>query len=750
MQIDTSKLLAVLVENFDEEELQTLCFELKIEYESLPAQGKANKARELVVLCERQRRLPELVTAVLEVRPRILPNSLQRDTSHDQSPFKGLLVFEEGDADIFFGRETFITTLVTHLLQSPANLPSSSFLALVGASGSGKSSIARAGLIPTIRQQTDWPIHLITPTTYPLESLATTLTRDSESVTATTTLMDDMIRDRRSLHLYVRRLLSKGSGEQRSEEESSPHPPISSSPYLFLLVDQFEELFTLCRDEGERRVFVDNLVTAVEPETAGRTIVVITLRADFYSHCLGYETLHKLLEGQQKIVPVMSQADLRAAMLSPAAKAGLTFEDGLVDLILRDLGATETGSPEPGALPLLSHVLLETWRRREGSWLTLAGYTEAGGVHGAIAKTAESTFQRLTSAQQTIARDIFLRLTELGEGTQDTRRRVGLDELLPQSERDAEVAGVLKTLADARLVTTSRETDLHASGDTDEMEAAAYAEVAHEALIREWPTLQHWLDEDREGLRIHRQLTEAAAAWQVHDQDESYLYQGARLEAAREWTDNESTHLNQLEQAFLTASRQRQQDELAVAETRARRIRRLAYGLAVALVLAMGAVIFAFAQLRTAQARQLLTQAQVKFMEDDFILATLLALESNDIIKTKEAADLLEQFRPSPCHWVGRNLTEAEWRQYKAPFAWTGSGAFLTDETVAGQLINLIGLPPYRPTCLDLPVPDVAPILTMQGKLLYGGVALLVLGLLVLLLFGLYRLVKKYVLPRFR
>ncbi len=211
-----------------------------------------------------------------------------------------------------------------------------------------------------------------------------------------------------------------------------------------------------------------------------------------------------------------------------------------MDILLRDVGAADNQTPEPGALPLLSHALLETWQRRDPAEnrLTLAGYTEAGGVQGAIAKTAESTYQQLPADQQKIARSIFLRLTELGEGTQDTRRRAALAELLPQNDSRTTVEQVLKTLADARLLTTSEDG----------------AEVAHEALIRQWPTLQSWLNEDRDGLRLHRQLTEAAQIWANNEQDQSYLYRGGRLKQVQEWQAASTSELNEQEQAFLRAS----------------------------------------------------------------------------------------------------------------------------------------------------------------------------------------------------
>lgn len=607
-QIDTQKLLAALRDAFSESELRDLCFELRLEYEDLPPGSKADKARELVQRCERERRLPELAEAILQARPHIPRHSLIRDGRTDQSPFKGLLAFQEEDEAIFYGRETLTTDLLHRLLPSvvwarqldsslsgktnvlPTASPlSTTFLALVGASGSGKSSVVRAGLIPALRRQTDWPIHLLTPTAHPLESLAVTLTRESESVTAVTTLIDDMRRDPRSLHLYVRKLLGD----------------LPNRPTLLLVIDQFEELFTLCKDEAEKRAFVENLVTAVNPDTAGPTIVTLTLRADFYSHCLQFASLHALLEQQQKIVPAMTAVELRTAIEQPAARAGLVFEEGLVDLLLRDVG------DEPGNLPLLSHVLLETWQRREGDRLTLAGYTAAGGVHGAIAKTAESTYRRLLPEQQAIARNIFLRLTELGEGVQDTRRRAGLDELLPRTAAAAEVETVLKLLADARLVTTnlqqipSRSAAVSAAAlppsasedaDSAGMDSAgvgAYAEVSHEALIREWPTLRRWLDDDREGLRIHRQLTEDAAEWERTARDVNYLYRGGRLAQAREWAATPDANLNELEQAFLDAGLAQQQDELAAAKAAAAREAEAARKLRQRAVFLRGALVMA-------------------------------------------------------------------------------------------------------------------------------------------------------------
>ena len=394
------------------------------------------------------------------------PQMREESPAPGEPPFKGLEFFTEADAPLFFGRELLTARLVAQLSHVPLE-GGDCFLAVVGASGSGKSSLVRAGLIPALRGgelladgnlppegSSQWPVHVITPTAYPLESLAASLTRDSESVTATATLMDDFARDPRSLHLYVRRLLNQKAGAQGSEGAEEISPPLlrPSAPLrLLLIVDQFEELFTLCRDEVERRTFVDNLLTAAgisseqgrkgaeeqgrdftsapllpsppAPVQASPTIVIITLRADFYIHCAQFDSLREALAKHQEYIGPMNPTELRRAIEEPARQGGWNFEPSLVDFLLEEVGA------EPGALPLLSHALLETWQRRRGRTLTFGGYHESGGVRGAIAKTADRVWNQLGFEQQAIARNIFLRLTELGEGTQDTRRRVARSEL---------------------------------------------------------------------------------------------------------------------------------------------------------------------------------------------------------------------------------------------------------------------------------------------------------------------------------
>src|SRR5689334_24120343 len=464
------------------------------------------------------------------------------------SPYKGLNYFDESDANLFVGREALTVKLTELVLSLATNRLAEGvrFLAIVGASGSGKSSLVRAGLVSALRwnkASTDWHVYVLTPTSRPLESLATTLTQESNSVIATATLMDDLARDERSLQIFARRIVGAKNGS-----------------YILLVVDQFEELFALCRSEEERSAFIGNLLTAAS-ETDGAIIVVITLRADFYAYCANYPRLREALAGHQEYIGAMNDEEMRRAIEEPARRGRWEFEPGLVDLLLHDVGH------EPGALPLLSHALFETWQRRRGHTMTLSGYTSSGGVRGAIAETAETVFtDQFTREQRSIARRIFLRLTELGDqiSAADTRRRATFEELILKSEEAATTHVVLRALADARLITTTEDS----------------AEVAHEALIREWPTLRGWLEENREGLRLHHQLTEAAQEWQALTRAPDVLYRGARLTQASEWAASHAEEMNTLEREFLAASMQAVERDVREREAQRQRELESAYKLA--------------------------------------------------------------------------------------------------------------------------------------------------------------------------
>ena len=580
-----------------------------------------------------------------------------------EPPFKGLAFFDEADAGLFFGRAALTGGLVARVQECLApDYAGCRFLAVIGASGSGKSSIVRAGLVPALRRLEESAndavsqpfcgdaIHVITPAPRPLEALALAFTGNASSVAATAELLDSLARDPRSLHLAAAGLAHRGGVS-----------------HVLLVVDQFEELFTLCRDEAERRTFVDNLIYAAE--VPGPTAVVVALRADFYAQCAPFDNLRQALSQRQEYIGAMSVEELRQAIEEPARRGNWAFEPGLVDLLLNEVGDA------PGALPLLSHALLETWRRRGGRTLSLAGYQATGGVRGAIAKTAETTFTQLTPEQQGMARNIFLRLTEVGENASDaelapfyTRRRAALAELTPRPADAPRARAVLTRLADARLVTVSHDT----------------AEVAHEALIQEWGRLRGWLDENRAGLRLQRQLTEAAQEWERMGHDDGMLYRGARLAQALEWAAGHAGDLNLQEQGFLNASQaeaeaqqeaeaERQRRELlaaqALAEEQRRRaeaerqraetqsqaagkLRRRAVYLALA---AAGLMVLLAAALWQGQARQAqarlatsreLAAAAVNALQADPERSVLLGLQAVETADTLEARNALHQALP--------------------------------------------------------------------------------------------------------
>jgi WD40 repeat protein/transcriptional regulator with XRE-family HTH domain len=526
------------------------------------------------------------------------------------APYKGLLYYDESDSELFFGREALTSQLTRHVMDLTMDA-TTRLLAIVGASGSGKSSLGRAGLSVAL-QRAGWEARVFTPTANPLRMLEVNL---------------------------------KSAHTMKTER-------------VLILVDQFEEVFTLCHDELERIAFIEKLLSCAQ-EKAGQFSVVITLRADFYSHCAQYPLLRQAVAAEQEYIGQMNKEELRRAIEEPAKLGGWEFEPGLVDLLLYDIGAQGTNEPEPGALPLLSHALLATWERRSGRKFTLDGYHASGGVHGAIAETAESVFtDQLNQAQQEITREVFLRLTDLGEGTEDTRRRASLNELVRQPEEAVQLRAVLNILAEARLITLNEDN----------------AEVSHEALIREWQRLHEWLTQDRTGLLLHRHLTEAAQSWEGLGREPGELYRGARLTTAIEWYASHPDILNQLEVEFLAASKVLSEEEIAerqaarqreieaarrIAETErhraeeqaqaAKKFRWLATILAVLLVAAAILANFALEQRKQAQAAAIISQsrelaaAAITNLNVDPERSLMLALEAVKLGNTSEAVNALHQ-----------------------------------------------------------------------------------------------------------
>jgi len=504
--------------------------------------------------------------AVVNIKSTIVSNAEVKDLENlppepGEPPFQGLQYFDEKDANRFFGREALVAKIV-------GRLTSTRFLTVIGASGSGKSSVVRAGVIPALRRgerladnslpPTDsgqWDIRILTPSAHPLDALAASLTRDSESVSAITTLRADLERDPNALSLIARRALAQ-----------------NNKKHLLLVIDQFEEVFTQCRQDDERRAFIENLLYAIDPASPQPITILLTLRADFYTQLAFQDRLRELVSQNQEFIGAMSRDELMRAILQPAALGNWKVQEGLVEVILDDLGS------EPGALPLLSHALLETWKRRRGRVLTVSGYTASGGVRGAIAQTAETVFrQRLSIEQQPIARMIFIKLAEMGEDSLDTRRRATFSELITRSTDTSTIDAVLSILTDARLVTTGT----IEPGDT------RVVEVAHEALIREWPTLRDWLNENRQGLILHRQLTEDANDWLKLGRDSGALYRGVRLKQTLEWVKSNSDLISLAEQEFLDASQKTARKEAGQAQrlVRARWIQALLVIIVVVVIL---------------------------------------------------------------------------------------------------------------------------------------------------------------------
>lgn len=458
-----------------------------------------------------------------------------RGAISEDCPFKGLATFEVADADLFFGRERLIAEMV-------ARLVGSSFLGVVGPSGSGKSSAVRAGLVPTVAagvlpSSDAWIRVVARPGEHPARSL-------DRSVYAA--LPEDM---RSSL---------AGAGDSLPAAIDS----LPREARLLIVIDQFEEVFTTCRAESERTVFISELAGAVR-ESPDRIVVVIAVRADFYGRCAAYPELAELLGTNHVLVGPMAAEEYRRAIEGPIRRAGLRIDPVLVDALVGEV------LDEPGGLPLLSTALLELWGHREGRRIPMEAYVKTGGVKGAVARLAERAFGDLTEVQQGVVRSVMLRLADVGESGNAVRRRVPLAEF--ETEQNPDVARVLDVLTEQRLITISEGT----------------VEVAHEALLREWPRLEEWLDEDRASRQQRRHLTTTSNEWQVGGLDAAELYRGARLASALDWTAEHNLELNELERQFLAESRFAAEWESERQRRTNRRLRSLVSGIALFLVLAL-------------------------------------------------------------------------------------------------------------------------------------------------------------------
>jgi WD40 repeat protein len=507
-------------------------------------------------------------TSVIELPAQLVPAE-----ELIENPYKGLRAFQEADAADFFGREA-LTQLLLARMQEPAEY--ARFLAVVGPSGSGKSSVVRAGLVPAIKcgalpASESWFVLELFPGAHPAEELAEALLRIA--VDPPNNLIEPLKLDEAGLLRVVDQVVPGGDETE-----------------VVLVIDQFEEVFTMVEDEAERQHFLDTIACAVT-DPYSRVRVVATLRADFYDRPLQYPRFSELVRQRTEVVVPLSQRELRAAIVSPAERSGLRVDSDLVKAIVDDVGE------QPGALPLLQYALTEVFERRSGRTLTLTPYHDSGGVLGALARRAEEIYAGLAREQQEIARQLFLRLVTLGEGVEDTRRRVRRAEVVPAGGDARAVDAVIDMYGQYRLLTLDR----------DPVTRAPTVEVAHEALIRTWGRLRQWLDASREDLRAQRRLSAAVAEWAASGQESSFLASGQRLDQFEAWAAEAGLALNAEERAYLDASlaeraarrasEQARKAREAALERRSRVfLRALVAVFAVAAIVALGLSFFAFQQ----------------------------------------------------------------------------------------------------------------------------------------------------------
>ncbi|GAA3799864.1 hypothetical protein GCM10022226_19210 [Sphaerisporangium flaviroseum] len=533
-------------------------------------------------------------------------------TRWDQgSPYRGLLPFEADHVPIFHGREQVTRLLLGKLSE---RLSEQSVVMVTGVSGVGKSSLLRAGLLPALAREmlpvagsARWPCLLLTPTRAPLEELAAHLAALShlDPVTVRRSLADHPA----DAHLLLRQaVLASDAGE---------------AARMVLVVDQFEEVFTLVEESAQREAFITALTsmatTPMGPEARAPALVVIGVRGDFLDRCAAYPVLAEGLQEGQVVVGPMTEPELRSAITSPAAAADLQLEPGLADAVLDELGSRDGYGA--GVLPLLSQAMLATWENREGDLLTVRGYGRGGGVWQAVQTSAEAVFSGLTEEERATARRLFQRMTVVSGDGRLARRR------LPKSQLGEPVAdAVVDAFATKRLIVVHGTT----------------VEIAHDCLLRAWPRLREWLEDDQAGRILYGQLLADAGDWERHGRDSSFLYRGTRLAAVRQaragWEADPGRYppLERTVAEFFAAS-------IRAAGHRRRWIR---LGIAVlsgltlvASIAAVAAVRFAGeAENRSLQAlsRQLSTQSTV-LRDTDPVAAALLAVAAWRIAHTDEA-----------------------------------------------------------------------------------------------------------------
>jgi WD40 repeat protein len=443
------------------------------------------------------------------------------------SPYRGLSAFDEQDAPFFFGREAATVRVLELMAQ---HLHGVGLLVVSGASGAGKSSLLRAGVLacigesglPFVPGAASWPRLLLTPTRAPLDELALRVALLAGTDAAA--VRRGLDASPRGFALTARQAAltgQKGLSDESRADGPEPGNAAGQHRRLLLIVDQFEELFTQCGDEAPRRAYITALRAAATagpgPDQSPAALVVLGVRADYEARCADYPELVGPVQDRY-LVTAMTERQLRMAITEPAKKADLRVDGDLVEVLLAEMRAGR-GVFGAGMLPLLSYALDQTWRNRTSVTLTLADYERTGGIEGAVARSAQRVYDQLTAGQQAAARQVFTRLVAISSDGADTTDRTTRAELTegkkPAQAQDVEA--VLEAFAAERLLTLAADT----------------VEISHEALLTAWPLLQDaWLAETRTDRIIRTRLRNAAAEWAAHSRDPSYLYGGSLLEAA--------------------------------------------------------------------------------------------------------------------------------------------------------------------------------------------------------------------------
>src|SRR5579864_4108387 len=514
----------------------------------------------------------------------------------EHSPFRGLQVFEPDDAWLFFGRDAEIAELVARLDRSPV-------LVVIGNSGCGKSSLVRAGLIPALRAgrfrngeatPDDWRAAIVRPSASPFDYLAEVLPNQLAPELSLREQAEVIADCRNKLPLATEALLNTISALANATEQQPTHARI------LLVVDQFEELFTLTASGDARERYINALLAASRCSASVCVYVVLVLRADFYSHCIEHPGLSRSLEANVYNVPRMTHDQLRESIEKRLEIANAVVEPGLTESLLDDVGT------EPGDLALLEHALTQLWEKCGGFGCTLtsSAYSAIGRLRGALSAHADGVYAAISDGEQKrLGQKIFLELVHLGEGSPDTRRRVTKEQLLALGPPE-KVEALLARLASSRLITISREGQ------------QIFVEVSHEALIREWSSLREWIARNREEIQLGRRLAQAAQEWDGLNRDAGALLQGARLAQGKEWLlrHADAPAAPELAREFVEASvaarEEAGQRELRKQKAAASRLRWFSSALASLLLVALGAAWFAHRQQVLAEARTLAAQSE--------------------------------------------------------------------------------------------------------------------------------------------